>query len=57
MREIVPSHRLLIALERRPAGLIPHRADIRRQQLSRLEQPKKKKKAKKDAADAKVTAA
>src|SRR5438067_6164649 len=44
-REIVPSHRLLIALERRPVRLIPHRANVRRQQLGRLEQPKKKKKA------------
>jgi hypothetical protein len=35
----------LIALERRPAGLIPHRADVRRQHLGRLKQPKKKKKA------------
>ena len=44
-REIVPSHRLLITLERRPVGLVPDRTDVRRQQLSRLEQPKKKKKA------------
>ena len=44
-REIVPGHRLLIAFKRGPAGLFSHRADVCRQQLGRLEQPKKKKKA------------
>src|SRR5262249_2328782 len=43
--EIVPGNCLLIAFDRRPAGLIPYRADVRSQQLGRLEQPKKKKKA------------